>query len=276
MTADSRYVELYIDSNSFEIGSKNRATYNIEKPIGDIMGMKLVSAEVPFSYYAINSSNNSFPVTDAGGSFTMTITPANYTADELAEVIQTRLNLKSGGNVTTAVYALTYDINRNKFTISANASFSLVFGASGTIAELMGFVPGTTYPSTANTITAPNAADLGGRHYLYLRSNLGTLLYDSVHSGTQSTNANIIAKIPVSVNRNEILYFVNPVDQFFSLFPTRNTNFEFYFTQGEADVPIDFNGLGFSLKIGMFVQMKNTYGTSTGMQRNFISSTHIG
>lgn len=63
---------------SFFVGGKN--------PLTRVKGMKILSAEIPFSYYVFTLANNSFEVsTSASGPWSLvSIPPGNYTKDTIS------------------------------------------------------------------------------------------------------------------------------------------------------------------------------------------------
>lgn len=246
-------------------------------PLENVKAVKILEAEISFSWDVFNSVNNSFLITEAvGGTKTVTIPVGNYSSTDIATALTTAF-LTAG---TTATYTVLFSRLRNRlvFTSSTNNPFYFSFGAGYNIPGVqpnsgnrnprlfIGFPPGdTSSVSVAGVqqITSPNVLLLSGPNYLYLNSTklgkdmdvflpTGAFNLDGGKAGPQ------IAKIPINTNPNGLITWKDPDPQKWFKFKTLQSlsNFDFYLTLGNttSQTPLELNGLGFSLKLGVLVE----------------------
>lgn len=251
-----------------------RFTVAADGPLENVAAIKVLEAEVSFSWDVFNSVNNSFTITESvGGTKTITIPVGNYTASAIATALTTAF-VTAG---TTATYTVTYAGLRNRlvFTSSTNNSFYFRFGAGYNIPGVqpnsgnknprlfIGFPPGDTASSSVGgveEITTPNSILLSGPNYLYLNSTkLGSDMDIFLPTGAFNLGGGKcgpqVAKIAVDCNANNLITWKDPDPQKWFKFSQLQTisNFDFYLTLGNttSQVPLQLNGLGFSLKLGI-------------------------
>lgn len=247
-------------------------------PLENVAAMKILEAEISFSWDVFNSVNNTFTITESvGGTKTITIPVGNYTSSAMV----TALNAAFITAGTTASYTVTYVGLRNRlvFTSSTDNSFYFSFGAGFNIPGVqpnsgnrnprlfIGFPPGDTYSTSVGgvqVITSPNALLLSGPNYLYLNSTkLGPDLDVYLPTGAFNLGGGKcgpqIAKIPINTNQNGMITWRDPDPQKWFKFRQLQSlsNFDFYLTLGNttSETPLKLNGLGFSLKLGILKEM---------------------
>lgn len=234
-----------LDWPIFQVGGK--------RPLQNIAGVKILEAQIPFSWYTLNSSNNTFILQEAGGvnttdqTVTMTwsligqpLVPAvgNYTADQFvgpSGLLTNSLNYTSAlaGNNTT--FNSSYNLSTQKIEIwnsvlsPVNGKvFTLKFGNAQDSGDLnprllLGFDGGSN-PSTAwnltvgNYMVAPLVAQTTGPNYVYLNSQkLGNLTDMYLPKGASNLNGGNsgpqMCKIPVNVDPGMIIYWQDPDPQ---------------------------------------------------------------
>lgn len=247
----------------------------------NVAAIKVLEAQIPFTFYVFNSKNNTFLLTESygGGARTVTIPPGNYTQFTLPSVLQTALQTASANGWG---YSVTYSQATNKLTITGPLAgsfpplyFTLTFGTNiydngRTNPRLaLGFSGGpnvsgigATSSSIPAILVAPSVLQLSGPNYVYLNS---TTLGGNVHlflpgngivnpSGAGADGPQI-AKIPMCVNPGEIFNWNDPNPLMW--FDVGNTNFngniDFYLTLGTESMeePLELNGAAFSIKLGI-------------------------
>jgi hypothetical protein len=262
-------------------------------PLQDVVAIKVLEAQIPFSWYVFNSVNNTFIITETtGGSKTITIPVGNYTGSGLATALTTAFVTAS----TTATYTVTFDstlLTKFKFTSNSNVNvFTLTFGAGYGIPGVqpnsgnknprlwLGFPPGDTTStsiSSLQTIVAPNVALLSGPGYLYVNSQkLGSDIDVYLPNGAFNLGGGKagpqMAKIPVNCNAGGVVVWQDPDPQKWFKYDQLQTlnGFDFYLSLGNttSQLPLQLNGLGFSLKLGILRQLKNTIDRVTPTAQN--------
>lgn len=271
------YTELYLDSSQSiaavgDYANTDNALFYFDYPIQNVAFMKVIEAEIPMSYYTINSTNNTFTLTE-GSSVTVTITPGNYTSASLSTTLQAALNAVSP---TPKTYTVTFSSLTQKFTITASAgTFTLTFGTTGDTGLtnprfFLGMNAGAN-ASTLTVLTSPNAANITGDNYLYICSDVLGGLVNSVMpnlSQTRGQKGPQIAKIPVNVNPGEVIYYNDPVPE--KWFPIPNLlqirQLDLYLTLGTNPAKIQLNGQSFCIKLGLLLNKSS--GTDVSFPMN--------
>ena len=286
------YTEFQLDS--FDCTQSYNTSYSssdwpkfyLGKPLNNVAAIKVIEAQIPFTFYIFNSNNNTFVLnewTSGGtvnsGSRTVTITPGNYNYITIIAALNTALNTASANGYT---YTANYNPNTLKLSVSNSNNvsgnfFTFTFGSlldnGNTNARLpLGFIPfitsSTVCTGTANTavITAANVVQLSGENYVYINSrSLGPLvkaylpgngLMNPTGSGADGPQ---LAKIPMTVNPGQVYNWSDPNPLMW--FDVGNTAFsgslDIYVSLGTNPTPLLFNGDSFSLKLGVLTNQSS-------------------
>ena len=209
MSDDNR--KLYLRSNEGTVnnGIDTDVTFAISPPLTTTdffnFTLTLESAEIPISWYNVNSSNNTFiyHLISSGVETSITIPVKNYNATQLLTVLNSLLS--SLGLVVS------YDEQTNRYTFTGSAEFKL----KGNAFRILGLVPdATTFnQSSSNILVSPSMINL-----LFPRNCFLKLI------STQATTYNAtIAKIQLSAQDLEIVYFTGTIASEFSVTLTDRT-----------------------------------------------------
>lgn len=179
-----KYNEFVFDSvlatrskdNSFS--PKDWPNYYPGKPLTNVAAIKIIEAQIPFSFYVFTPTNNVFYLLESPTSFstplTVTITPGNYTVDafiaNLGIWLTTASSQAGGSNVT---YSAAFSFATSKISISttnATSGFSFkIYMRDQSVpyqptnlqpGPWMGFYDGQVYTSTT-TLFGNNVTDGG-------------------------------------------------------------------------------------------------------------------
>lgn len=258
------------DYNEFEIDSFDalqsfNSTYTISnwpriffgKPLDNVVAVKVLQATIPFTYYVVNSSNNTFLL----NATTITIPVGSYTSAEMVTTLGSLLSAALAGTT------IAFSDSTMKFTISNTVptAFTLTFGSAGNNGQtnarlILGYNAGVT--SSSATQVAPNVAQLNGPPYLYLNSrSLGAMVHvylngdGLVNSAGTGADGPQVCMIPVNTTRGNTITYTDPDPQkwFFTGSHNLSGNLDFYLTAGvgSEQVPLDLNGSRFVIKLGI-------------------------
>lgn len=280
-----KYFEFQLDSldasssNSDGVASTDWPLFLLggKTPLSNVAALKIIEAQIPFTYYVFNSVNTDNASTNlarwtltelgpgAGGPYYPKIAVGNYAGgDALATALQTALNAVSTG------YVVTYNSILQKLVFVCNKlnviGFAFTFGTPTNSGNknprlYIGF-PGGITTSSSNVIVSPNVILLSGANYVYVNSNaLGNLTNMYLPQGAVNLGGGNsgpqMAKIPINCNSGEVAYWQDPDPQ--KWFDIENLNVlnqvDFYLTLGNttAEVPLKLNGVSFSLKLAILV-----------------------
>lgn len=250
---------------SFFVGGKN--------PLTRVKGMKIISAEIPFSYYVFTSTNNTFELSANGttGWITVSIPPGNYTKDTILPVLKSIIEGALPGTMT-----VTYNPSTMKLFFSGGAiGFGVFFRFPEDVLVSprlwLGFNTGVTGFAGVGSISAQNVALLSGPNYLYINSTqFGQLTHNYLPTGNSSTNGNTgpqIAKVPVNSDSGGIIYYTDPDPQKYFDIGDSNTiqKIDFYLSIGTSEAVLDLNGLSFSLKLALLLEKMNMDENQSGL-----------
>lgn len=221
----------------------------------EIVGMKIISAEIPNVWDAVSLANNTFIYTAAGVDNVITVPVGNYSGAALAANIQASIAAISAG------FTVTWNASTSSFTFTQALAiaWSLTFSSKATMYYILGFIAGTTTSATGagSSITSTVIANLTGPYYLYLNSRiLGPLINFNLSDGNAAAAGGPqIARIPITVNKGSIIFYQDPNPDFFFDFFMKNAfeTFDLYLSLGsdQDQTPLDMKGAPWSVKIGL-------------------------
>jgi hypothetical protein len=202
--------------------------YNVTIPerISDVKSMKVVSAEIPISFYNISLAlgNNYFLITDTTPtSKVITIPDGQYNTISLSNMINSQINAQYGSvnlryDLSGCIGGFDASGTSSYFTAKANKNISIIFAVNtdGTrdkfnfkskLGWLLGFrqpsytINNTVTPTTPYFAQSESLLDINGPRYLYLA-------IDEFNKGNQYSfvpplhsslvNKNIIARITLN------------------------------------------------------------------------------
>ncbi len=163
-------------------------------------GIKLKNILIPNTVYNVNSSNNVFKFY-RDGILSITMTPGNYSATELATYLTTEMNAVS------SLFTVSYDAKTMKFTFSRSAAtFELLFAHDNNPWELLGFEDGTDYAAAASR-TSVNVADLSRPRMVFV--DIVNTNVNSCISTYSDNRFNTTFAVPLSSGRGELVNVPN-------------------------------------------------------------------
>jgi hypothetical protein len=259
-------------------------------PLTNVAAVKIIEAQIPFSYYVFNERNTAqnsngtqWTLVETGGvsdgvSLYPKLAIGNYAGGSaLATALQAALNGVS------SLYVVTYSSQTQLLTFTTTkagvTSFTFGFGAPTNAGNYnprlyIGF-PGGITASTGTTLVSPNVVLISGPNYIYVNSSqFGQLtnLYlpqGAVNLGGGNAGPQM-AKIPVNVTSGNVVFWQDPDPQkWFDIenLPLLN-QIDFYLTLGNTttQIPLELNGLSFSLKFGVLTNEFNHNDLGAGLQ----------
>lgn len=201
------------------------------------IAVSLLDAEIPFSFYQVNSKNNVLSGTIGDSTFSFTISAGNYNVEELIAVLNQEFTSAS----LTCVLTYSAITNAITFTSTGNA---LALNSTSTALGLVGFSADKTLSGTS-TLVSTQGVNLFPIRNLYIKlQNLN--IRNSYNKGTSK----IIAKIPIDVKPNGYVFY------------TAHSNISSYILDplidtieliicDEEENEVDFNSIEFSLSLGL-------------------------
>ena len=194
--------------------------------------ISLLNAQIPVSFYVVNSSNNVLNYQISSTNFNITITQGNYNGTTLITVMQA-LFLANGHT-----FSITLNSNTGIFTFTYIGTFT--FLVSSTCTTILGF--NATITSTTNSIVLPYPCNLLGAMKLNIVSNkLPTSNYDY-------NTANMLQCISVNQPSYSVINWENQSSHSNILLVKTIDNIDIQFTDGSGNY-INFNNIPWALTI---------------------------
>lgn len=236
--------QIYLNSGNADMllngTSKSNVVFVFQAPIilnKNVIEMRLsiVNAQVPVSWYLINSTNNKICITLGGVKTAYLFPTGNYNVNSfIAAWVAT-----FGANWT-----VTYNNVTNKMTFSYTASFSFSDDACS-LFSIIGFVPGETYVSSSNALTSSNSINFYGLNRLQVKSS--TFQLNNVDSYKKGVNRTL-GIIPIT-NLNGGICFYNNFTNYRNVFKNREISTIGIEFQDDYKNYIDFNNIDWSLTL---------------------------
>lgn len=223
------------------------------------LSIKVKSVTIPYTWYNMTSSNNSFMFTGmSSGPHSFTIPPGNYTGATLATELAKQLNIAVGGGSCSGGYTVVYDPTTGKFTIaSTTENFSINFTIPNNMAQILGFALVVT-PSAASH-TSTTAASLLTDFYVWVCTDLIAGVDNGIANWTgnppDTEQMGIVACVPIKQCFGSLLHYEVPTEYPFytivnSAFATETTGRSSrYFLRLPSGAPFSLNGNNWAMEI---------------------------
>jgi hypothetical protein len=237
--------QVYLNSSQASTYNNGSLKSNMNFNLKDVISIdkqtlelkiSIINAQIPYSFYQINNTNNKFSITISGNTNNYYATLGNYN-------INTFITMLLG--IIPAGFSITYNNSTSKLTFIYTNAFSLLDGTNS-LFSIIGFAKGSVFLSVGNQITAPYCYNLSPLNKLNIYTDSFTL--NNVDSFNKS-QTNILASVPINCSPNDIILYYNfnnyrknihNPEQF------SNLNIEIY---DDWENNIDFNNLDWSLTI---------------------------
>jgi hypothetical protein len=239
--SNTERVVLYIDSKHRTSGTSENFTLQLSTNIAKIQQVEVISAEVPYTFYVINSTNCAISWSSGATVYTANVPVGNYTITTFLPALQTAMNAVMAG------FTVTYSTVTFKITFANATAFSIL--GTSTISDIIG-LSGTT--ASAASVTLPRVFNIGGPKYLLIRSTKLTQP-KITRPFLNSTQNNILYKIDINGSPGDILVEKNLYTNMLK-YGVRQTirTIDFQLTDDNGNL-IDLNGLDWSLTLNLVI-----------------------
>jgi hypothetical protein len=156
------------------------------------------TAQIPYSFYNVNSTNDKlvYNFISIGISNTIYLNHQNYNVNSLKTELLSHL-----GND----FSITYSNSKNKFTFT-HSTYDFEFEAFSNCFELLGFDDETDNSSSGRVLESTNSVNLFTIRNIYITSD--NFILNNINSYTPK-QSNILCSIPISSMMNSIISYSN-------------------------------------------------------------------
>jgi hypothetical protein len=206
----------------------------IDVPDGHHIYLSLQNASIPYSFYSITATDNTFTFgLVAGPVTTYYVQPGNYTIIQLIGVIQTAMG---------ASYTVSYSSITSKILITHATSNFIIYASS--INHILGFSKTTNTTSTANLLYGRDCVNLNQIRALNIECNFPTYNVNVA----QPYNQNILATIPVYVAPFSIITYQNPNNFRTNLYVNKLDQIQIRIIDNNGAL-VDMNGIQYQMTL---------------------------
>ena len=255
-TIDSK--QIYVNSsqaNIFDNGTKkSEVVFNLNDVISNVeknaleVRLSLVNAQIPYSFYQINSTNNKINIYYLGTWTSYYFPAGNYNVQTF--ITQWYSTIGSS-------YTITYSTVTNKFTFT-NAYVFYFSDDVNSLFPVIGFQKGQLYISSGS-LTSPYCYNFNGLTRLNIVStNFSVKNIDSLNEGQSS----IIASCPVNCNFGGIILY-NNFTNFKSIINPSSLNTLGIEILDDYENFIDFNNVDWTLTFQVDIVKEIVFDTAT-------------
>jgi hypothetical protein len=161
------------------------------------MKLSVVNAQIPYSFYQINNTNNVFQVKVNGITTSYNLSIGNYNINTFITMLSSLL----GGN-----WNINYNTTTNLITF-INSSYNFTFSdGTNSCFSILGFQKGTIYNSSSKILVSSFPFNLNPYNVLFINTfSLPLQNSDSYNKGSN----NSLAIIPVNCIPNDVIFYNN-------------------------------------------------------------------
>jgi hypothetical protein len=232
-------IMIFIDSKYRTTGTNENFSIDLTEPITRVKQAEIVTVEVPFSFYVINSTNNVLNFEDGGGTpYSIVVPEGNYSGTTFATELKTLLEAQITG------WTVAYDSSIYKLRFQRTSNFKMILLGS-TIATLIGLLSDST---ATMDFTMQGIANLSGPNFILVRSDALTRP-KRIRPIYNTGSSDILYKLAIQTGPGTTLTEKNLFTTKLK-YPIRQTmrSLDFRLEDGDEN-PIDLNGLAWSITI---------------------------
>ena len=227
--------------------NNNSGRFNLFEDIiaedDEILGVELVSATIPNSFYNLsnNNSNNTITFKEGGSAYTtLTIPSGSYDILELSAKLKELLEAQSTTFGNSYTYTFSYDKINNLLTITNSGNDAMFdFTTTTTCRRFLGFTSSIQTINSANGITSNRAVDITDtRNSIYIR--LPNLSNSKVIESNSGKYSNVVAQVPIELSRNSFFTYDPPTKFVCELVQKQINSIDINITYQEETNPVNF------------------------------------
>jgi hypothetical protein len=204
----------------------------IEIPDGHHIYLSLQNATIPYSFYSISSSDNTFNWSlDGSAVTTYTIPEGNYNVTQIIDVMR---------SIMGSAYTISFSSITSKITITHSTNNFIIY--AGTFNHIIGFSKSTNTTSVGLTLTSRDCVNLNQIRALNIEVNFPTYNVNVA----QPNNGNIMATIPVFVAPFSIITYQNPNNFRTNLYVNKLDQIQIKIFDNESRL-VNMNGINYQM-----------------------------
>lgn len=207
--------------------------------------VQLLNAQIPYSFYVINYTNNQFKYSLGGGTiYTSSIPVGNYTGNSLITALKSEL---TSNGITLSI--ILSSIN-GKLTFTHASSDFTFYPLTFSILPILGFDSNVTYTSSSFNIISIYPLNLLGIKTLQVRSS--NLIMSNI-SSVQGGQTTLLATIPVDCTPFGMINFVDQGNHLMTIHNDSLDDLQIEIIDGESSNFINFNNQNWCITLAFHI-----------------------
>jgi len=207
--------------------------------------VQLLTAQIPYSFYVINDTNNQFKYQlGIATIFTSTIPVGNYDGNSLITALETAL-LANG-----IILAITLSSIDGRLTFTHASSDFTLYNVTYSILPVLGFLSGTNYTSTSFILTTPYSLNLLGIKTLQIRSS--NLIMSNI-SSVQGGQTTLLSTIPVDCVPFGMMNYIDKGNHLMTIHNDSLDDLDIDLIDGESSNYINFNNQDWCITLAFHI-----------------------
>ena len=227
----------YIGSRKRIEGTDSDFLYQVDFSREDYDSVVILQANIPKSYYLIESGHNTFTLTEGIIAVTIAVPAGNYTRSSLRGTIEALLtqNSPNGWAYSVSVPASTdAETGKYTFSVSGNGGIQPSFTFTTYLFEQLGFNENSVNNFVSDSLVSSNVIKLQIEDALFIHSDICTNGKDNILQEIYATDTQDYGNI----------VFVNPnIEAYSKTISSKHNNVYRFYISDENDVELDMNGL---------------------------------
>ncbi len=251
---------LYLNTKQATQGNSNNCNFNVNPVItlsnvNHRFAISCPMIELPYSFNQLNNNWNTLTYLYGGtGPFPLVFPEGNYNITTLISTFVSLLVNALLANqsliVSSSTFPITYNANTGLITFVSTlpALITLNFASNQVMATMFGFNLTNSVFTSGSPLTSPNKVQVNPVLSVYIRSGSIKFSYNSEAIASGYKTSSILAKIPVNLLPNSIIYNnQNTIPQIITNQTIDNINL--YITDNLLDSQIDMKGINYGIMI---------------------------
>jgi len=212
--------------------------------------ISILNAQLPFSFYNINTNYNKLNLSINGITRNITITDGNYNSTNLFSTLTSAIFTASSQTINFAISNIT-----GLITMTSTANFSIL--STSTMNKLLGFLERTAYNSTlvgsTYTLVGVYPLNLLGTKKLQLRSTVLSMGNYSSNNGGLNT---LLLTIPVNASPFGMIDYTSISNSLISFSNSNLDDIDITITDAEDNNFIDFHNQNWTITLAIYEYKK--------------------
>lgn len=240
-------VALFFDSGNRTSGTISNYKITLNSPIDRVTGTEIISAEIPYTFYTINSSNNTLLFSDGTNRYTYVMPTGNYSVQNFSDTITSGMDTQFAANNIAAGFSAVFSQISYEYTLKHKTQNFQLFYQGSTLASVIGLTADSTL---GTSFTMQQVINLSGPNYLLIWSDV-LVKQKRTPSYLNGAQANILYKVPISVNPGDIIIEKNLYTNMLEYTtPQKLTTIDLRLTDPKG-TPVDLNGQNWSITLNV-------------------------